>query len=77
MSAFAASRRARSSTLSLRTASRLCGAPIVLNMLVHAPAAVRRALPHRVKVVTGGAAPPSAVIAGMEALGFEVCTGMG
>jgi fatty-acyl-CoA synthase len=50
----------------------LCGAPIVLNMLVHAPAAVRRRLPHRVKVVTGGAAPPSAVIAGMEALGFEV-----
>ncbi len=50
----------------------LCGAPVVLNMLVHAPAAVRRALPRRVRAVTGGAAPPSAVIAGMEALGFEV-----
>ncbi len=49
----------------------LCGAPIVLNMLVHAPEAVRRKLPHPVKVVTGGAAPPSSVIAGMEALGFE------
>ncbi len=50
----------------------LCGAPIVLNMLVHAPEGVRRKLPRPVKVVTGGAAPPSSVIAGMEALGFEV-----
>ena len=50
----------------------LCGAPIVLNLLVHAPEAARRPLPHRPRVLTGGAAPPSAVIRGMEALGFEV-----
>ncbi|MEM7777316.1 MAG: AMP-binding protein [Pseudomonadota bacterium] len=52
--------------------SHMCGAPIVLNMLVHAPADVRKVLPQRTKVMTGGAAPPSAVIANMEALGFEV-----
>ena len=50
----------------------LCGAPIVLNMLVHAPAGVKRRFDHRVEVATGGAAPPSAVIEAMEAMGFRV-----
>jgi fatty-acyl-CoA synthase len=50
----------------------MCGAPIVLNMLVHAPAEVKRALPVRPKVATGGAAPPAIVIERMEAMGFEV-----
>ena len=50
----------------------LCGAPIVLNMLVHAPEADRRALPHTVQVATGGAAPPSAVIESMARMGFRV-----
>lgn len=50
----------------------MCGAPIVLNILSYAPEQVRRALPLRTKVMTGGAAPPSAVIENMEKLGFEV-----
>ncbi|HSJ98375.1 MAG TPA: acyl-CoA synthetase [Myxococcota bacterium] len=50
----------------------LCGAPIVLNMLVHAPGEVKRRFAHRVEVATGGAAPPSAVIEAMEAMGFRV-----
>src|SRR5262245_56055158 len=50
----------------------MCGAPIVLNMLVHAPADAKRPLPVRTKVATGGAAPPAIVIERMEALGFEV-----
>jgi fatty-acyl-CoA synthase len=50
----------------------LCGAPIVLNMLVHAPEAVKRRFDHRVEVATGGAAPPSAVIEAMEKMGFNV-----
>src|SRR5258706_9562228 len=50
----------------------MCGAPIVLNTLVHAPAEVKRPLPTRPKVMTGGAAPPSAIIRNMEAMGFEV-----
>jgi fatty-acyl-CoA synthase len=50
----------------------LCGAPIVLNMLVHAPDSVKRRFEHRVEVATGGAAPPSAVIEAMESMGFRV-----
>jgi fatty-acyl-CoA synthase len=50
----------------------LCGAPIVLNMLVHAPEEVKRRFEHRVEVATGGAAPPSAVIEAMEKMGFNV-----
>ena len=49
----------------------LCGAPIVLNMLVHAPDAAKRRFDHVVEVATGGAAPPSAVIEAMERMGFE------
>ena len=50
----------------------LCGAPIVLNMLVHAPEAVKRRFDWSIEVATGGAAPPSAVIAAMERMGFRV-----
>ena len=50
----------------------MCGAPIVLTMLIHAPEDVRRQFPQRVEVATGGAAPPSAVIAAMERMGFRV-----
>jgi len=52
--------------------SHMCGAPIVLNMLVHAPPEAKRALPVRTKVATGGAAPPAIIIERMEAMGFEV-----
>jgi fatty-acyl-CoA synthase len=50
----------------------LCGAPIVLNMLVHAPENVKLRFKHRVEVATGGAAPPSAIIEAMESMGFRV-----
>jgi fatty-acyl-CoA synthase len=50
----------------------MCGAPIVLNMLVHAPDSVKRRLDHVVEAATGGAAPPSAVIEAMERMGFRV-----
>ncbi|HEX3523507.1 MAG TPA: AMP-binding protein, partial [Stellaceae bacterium] len=50
----------------------LCGAPIVLNMLVHAPDTAKRRFDHLVEVATGGAAPPSAVIEAMERRGFRV-----
>ena len=50
----------------------LCGAPVVLNMLVHAPNAVKRRFDHVVEIATGGAAPPSAVIEAMERMGFRV-----
>ena len=50
----------------------MAGAPIVLNMILNAPDEHKRRVPRTVTVATGGAAPPSAVIAGMEALGFKV-----
>jgi fatty-acyl-CoA synthase len=50
----------------------LCGAPIVLNMLAHAPETVNRRFDHVVEIATGGAAPPSAVIEAMEQMGFRV-----
>ncbi len=50
----------------------MCGAPIVLNMLVHAPQESRKSFSQLVEVATGGAAPPSAIIASMERMGFRV-----
>ena len=51
----------------------MSGAPIVLNMMIHAPDADKRAFSHGpVDIATGGAAPPSAVISGMEQMGFRV-----
>ncbi len=50
----------------------MCGAPIVLNMLANAPADVQKQAGNRIEIATGGAAPPSAVIEAMEAIGFNV-----
>ena len=51
----------------------LCGAPIVMNMLVNAPAELRQGLGKRpIRIMTAGAAPPAAVIEGVEKLGFAV-----
>jgi len=49
-----------------------CGAPIVLNLLNSADDSLKAGINHQVKVMTAGAAPPAAVIAGMEAMGFDV-----
>src|SRR5215475_8340210 len=48
----------------------LCGAPVVMNMLLNAKRA--HALPQTVEMMTAGAAPPAAVIGGMEGLGFHI-----
>src|SRR5437016_558437 len=50
----------------------MCGAPIVMTMLIHAPGAVKTRFAHTVEMATGGAAPPSTVISAMEAMGFRV-----
>jgi fatty-acyl-CoA synthase len=50
----------------------LCGAPIVLNMMINAPATERALVDHPVEAMTGGAAPPAAVIAHMEEMGIGV-----
>jgi fatty-acyl-CoA synthase len=51
----------------------LSGAPIVLNMLIHTPDAAKRTFEHGpIEIATGGAAPPSTVLSGMQAMGFNV-----
>ncbi|MDJ0958978.1 MAG: acyl-CoA synthetase [Arenicellales bacterium] len=50
----------------------MCGAPIVLNMLIHAPDDAKQKFDQVVDVATGGAAPPSAVISAMEHMGFRI-----
>jgi fatty-acyl-CoA synthase len=50
----------------------LCGAPVVMNMLLNAGAGLKRSLDRRIEMMTAGAPPPAAVIEGMEALGFHI-----
>ena len=49
-----------------------CGAPIVLNFLLNADEADKRPFDRPVEVMTAGAAPPAAVLEGMEANGFRI-----
>ena len=49
-----------------------CGAPVVLNTLINADDSLKQGIEQRVHAMTAGAAPPAAVIAGMENMGFGV-----
>ena len=49
-----------------------CGAPVVLNTLINAEPELKDGIDHDVSAMTAGAAPPAAVIAGMENMGFSV-----
>lgn len=50
----------------------LCGAPIVMGLILNALEEKRRAFDHKVAMMTAASAPPAAVIEGMEALGFSI-----
>ena len=50
----------------------LCGAPIVMSLLVGAPDAEKRTLPQTVQFFTAAAPPPVSVLAQMKAAGFDV-----
>lgn len=52
--------------------SHYCGAPIVHGALVAAPAELKQGITHQVKAMVAGAAPPAAMIEGMEQLGFDL-----
>ena len=49
-----------------------CGAPIVLAAMVAAPPELRQGITHQVKAMVAGAAPPAAMIEGMEQMGFDL-----
>jgi fatty-acyl-CoA synthase len=50
----------------------LCGAPVVMNMLLNAGPEVKQPFGRQVEMMTAGAAPPAAVIGGMEEAGFHI-----
>ncbi|MEM7258600.1 MAG: acyl-CoA synthetase [Pseudomonadota bacterium] len=50
----------------------LCGAPIVLGMIINTDAADVCELPHPVKVMTAAAPPPAAILQAMEERGFHM-----
>jgi len=52
--------------------SHYCGAPIVHNMLVNAPEELKHNLPQGIRAMVAGAAPPAAMIEGMERMGFDL-----
>jgi len=49
-----------------------CGAPVVHNMLINAPNALREGIAHGVHGMIAGAAPPQAVIEGAERIGVQL-----
>ena len=49
-----------------------CGAPIVHNTLINAPAEMRAGIDYTVNALVAGAAPPVGVIEGMEKIGFDL-----
>ena len=49
-----------------------CGAPVVHQMLINAPAELRRGISHKVQGMVAGAAPPAAILEGMAQMGFAI-----
>lgn len=49
-----------------------CGAPIVQQMLINAPADMKLGIEHKVSCLVAGAAPPAATLEGMEKMGFSI-----
>jgi fatty-acyl-CoA synthase len=49
-----------------------CGAPIVHQALINAPEELKKGITHKVSCLVAGAAPPAAIIEGMEKMGFSI-----
>jgi fatty-acyl-CoA synthase len=49
-----------------------CGAPIVHSTLINAPEELKRGISHKVHGMVAAAAPPAAMIEGMERMGFDI-----
>jgi fatty-acyl-CoA synthase len=52
--------------------SHYCGAPIVHAMLINAPDEWKQDIKHKVSCLVAAAAPPAAVIEGMQRMGFDI-----
>jgi fatty-acyl-CoA synthase len=52
--------------------SHYCGAPIVHSTLINAPDAMKQGIAHKVSGLVAAAAPPAAMIEGMERMGFDI-----
>ena len=52
--------------------SHFCGAPVVHNMLINAPAQLRAGIEHEVSAMVAGASPPQSIIEGMERMGVDL-----
>ncbi|MDO6485934.1 acyl-CoA synthetase [Shimia thalassica] len=50
----------------------LCGAPIIMSLLISAPSDAQRALDHTVQFFTAAAPPPEKLLADMKTAGFDV-----
>jgi fatty-acyl-CoA synthase len=50
----------------------MCGAPIVMNLMANAPAALKADIDHTINFMTAGAAPPPAVLEAMAKLNIKV-----
>jgi fatty-acyl-CoA synthase len=50
----------------------LCGAPIVMSLMISAPAAIKRELTQKVQFFTAAAPPPEKLLADMRDAGFDV-----
>jgi len=61
------------SAIAQEKVTHLCGAPIVVNLLLNAPDERRRDFGGRtIAMMTAGSAPPAAVLQGIEAMGFAM-----
>ena len=49
-----------------------CGAPIVHSTLINAPEEMKAGITHKVRGMVAAAAPPAAMIEGMERMGFDI-----
>ncbi len=56
----------------LHKVTHYCGAPIVHGMLINAPDEWKEGIRHKVSCLVAAAAPPAAVIEGMERMGFDI-----
>lgn len=50
----------------------MCGAPVIMNMIINAQDRERRSFDHTVRFMTAAAAPPASVLERIEKMGFSV-----